>query len=163
MKNPTGKTAEKTRKQKPLAYEGVVQDRILGYSVNQLAQRHKLDRQTVSKIITDNQERIQAAIQELLKLRQADIDDFIEAETQDILTLCRQSTIMLKLALNQMQESSDGFLTTEVRKKEDNQWVKRIPALHIDQVLYVWKEVHVVFQQMQKNATDVAGQSPEQS
>lgn len=82
----------------------IIQDRIAGLTVGEIARRHNMHRPRVSEICQANLERIQKERSALLEDRQEKINQALEKDVQELVELVTQSTTILKQSLATLVE-----------------------------------------------------------
>lgn len=119
-KKPAKKTAVKPEKtaKKPSAkqksidelqkHEPVIQDRIAGSTVMELAKKHKYSRGQIRNILDAHQERIQTERQALLDDRQEKIHKALEKDVETITALVGESSGMLLEAVKILRKKLKG-------------------------------------------------------
>lgn len=150
--------------------EKIVQDLIAGVGVRVIVENHGVTEPTVHKVMNEDAQRIEDGQRVILEKRQAEIDAFLEDETQALLRICRKTTQLLEQSLDEkikMSERGDDRIPTEYEaisttrdKDKDGKAinkrakVKSKPIHDVDTAMKQWKEAHDMLFKAQNNAED---------
>ena len=152
-----------------LRKQKILQDLENGLSKSEAARQNNVSPAYVTRLLQKQPEAvpaIKASVANILDDRQRRWDEFIEQESEDLLTLVRDSTQLLKTKLKELQANPDGMTlkkkeTTVVKppdKDHPNGSEEKIVMeqnVSMERALRLFKEMHSLFASLQKGAQDV--------
>lgn len=98
-------------------HEPLIQDRIAGMTIKELAEKYKLHRDTVSAICTEHKERIEKERDEYLEERQERIRQAIDKETEATVRLIGKHSRILERFADLVDDLLDTY--AEIKKMPD--------------------------------------------
>jgi transposase len=152
-----------------LRNEQILQDLANGLSKSEAARRNGVHPSHVTRLlkkIPEAKAEIAESHSNILADRQKRWDEFIEQESEDILTLCRDSTTLLKAKLAEAKanpglviESRKEVVTMREPDEKNPKGVQEKtilePVVTLERASRLFKEIHSLFASLQKGAADV--------